>query len=240
MTTAYAYRRRDWEKRRILYGPQSVPAEQVREHVLWLKSQGLSDARIAELASVSRSTVYRIKLGYASWVGTANARRILAVFGTDPGPDSMVLNVGIRRRIEALQLQGWTLAEIGRRLGVNGHVWDRCKYKRIKHSEAQRFLPILDQLSNETPPLDTPGQRRAAGKARHTAERRGYVNLLAWDDIDDPAEKPKRKRGKDMFGGPDRASIVRRRLAEGATVRQAALDAGVSERTAYRLQKKAA
>lgn len=222
-----------------MHGPQSVPAETVRPHVLWLKAQGLSDSRIAELAGVSRNTVERVKLGRSVWIGTDNARRILAVLGTDPGPDSMVPNDGFRRRVEALQLQGWTLGEIGRRLGVNGHVWDRCKYKRMKYSEVQRFIPILERLANETPPLDTAGRRRAAGKARHTAERRGYVNLFGWDDIDDPTEKPKRKRGKDI-GHVDRRSIVRRELAKGASVRQAAQAAGVSERTVQRFRKAAA
>ena len=93
--------------------------------------------------------------------------------------------VGFRRRIEALQAIGWSLNEIGRRLGIDVRVlparMDQRWVRRVTHD---RMAAIYDELS-----MTVPGDRYA-NRRRILAARKGYAPPLAWDDIDDPDERP--------------------------------------------------
>jgi len=95
-----------------------VPLETVATHIKWLAAQGLGSRQIAHLANVSRPTVDEITSpsGPRRGVTPRVASAILAVL---PGLDScadkpLVPAAGTQRRLQALMVLGWPLAEIQR------------------------------------------------------------------------------------------------------------------------------
>ena len=94
--------------------------------------------------------------------------------------------LGVQRRIEALQSMGWSLDYIAARLDTS--------VGKIRHSafsatyvtarRRQQVVALYDELSM-TLPTDSRVNRR-----RGIARRKGYAPPLAWDNIDDPDERP--------------------------------------------------
>jgi hypothetical protein len=66
---------------------------------------------------------------------------------------------------------------------------------RILRSTADRIATAYDALWNKRPPLGDQGCKRA----RTHALRLGYLPPLAWDDIDNPDERPATVDSGDMF-----------------------------------------
>lgn len=96
--------------------------------------------------------------------------------------------LGFRRRVEALMCMGWSQAELAPLLGLPNQqsVSAKCfRHKRIKRVLHERMVKVYDELHM---------QRATGPKAewvRAYAFGRGYAPPFAWDDIDDPAERPK-------------------------------------------------
>lgn len=98
-------------------------------------------------------------------------------------------NTGAMRRIQALAAIGWTQKEIAARVG--------CAQLTINRLAQGKYLTLhldLDKRIRQTyaelcvqPRRDSADARRAIAWAR----RNGWVPPLAWDNIDDPKERPK-------------------------------------------------
>lgn len=98
-----------------------------------------------------------------------------------------VPTLGSQRRIQALRALGWSLAEIAREGGwVSGHA--AFKYaltaETITRTSADRIAAVYDRLSM------TPATGPCATRVRNHAARSGWPPPLAWDDPDDPDERP--------------------------------------------------
>jgi len=128
---------------------------------------------------------------------------------------------GTRRRLQALVVMGWPLADLGDRLGV--HLANLSRWIRadnVARSTAARVAALYDEL------WDQPGPSEKGAKR---AKTRGWLPPLAWDDdtIDDPAARPSRMtekrpafdeiavqramRGSEVHLRPvERAEVVRR------------------------------
>ncbi|KIU17882.1 hypothetical protein [Mycolicibacterium llatzerense] len=152
----------------------------------------MSGTCIADHADVAFSEVYHIIRGDRTYVLSDVARKILAVepvpmFEWSPG--RQVPSIGSARRIQALVALGHTQADLAAEIG--------CYENRIPRMMRQPFVTVafardVDALYRRlmfTPAPDT----LAARRSRQRAQRAGWWPPLAWEDIDDPAEKPERK-----------------------------------------------
>lgn len=117
-----------------------------------------------------------------------NLRELDALRGAPRAGDDL----GTRRRIQALVALGWCYPELAARSGVSGaqvHKWAKGG-AYIRATSRDKIVGLYEALSMTHPPSDTPAQRRNAKYARTIAAKRGWPPPLAWDDIDDPNERP--------------------------------------------------
>lgn len=102
------------------------------------------------------------------------------------GRPRVINATGTRRRLEALMWLGWSRATIGSRAGIGATNMTRLRNApTVTSATAARIARVFDELSMTLPP-----NTQAAANVRNLARRRGYLPPLAWDDIDDPAERP--------------------------------------------------
>lgn len=152
----------------------------------------MSGTCIAKHADVAFSEVYHLIRGDRIYVLSDVARKIMAVEPVpmlEWSPGRQVPSIGTARRIQALVALGHTQAVLAAEIG--------CYENRIARSMRQPFVTVAFALAVDevyrrlmfTPAPDTLSARRS----RMRAERAGWWPPLAWDDIDDPAEKPERK-----------------------------------------------
>lgn len=96
---------------------------------------------------------------------------------------------GTRRRLEALQCIGWSLTEIGERIGMVQQNMSKLANgrKRIYMTTRDKVAAVYDELSM------TPNDTRYSERTRLHAKARGFAPPLSWDssDIDDPSATPR-------------------------------------------------
>lgn len=218
--TAIAYKRdrcrctpctraaRDSERRRrldVFTGAPSrrVPAGPVREHVIALQAQGLGYKRVAELAGVAGSTIFKIRYhdpGRADGlpqqhVARSTAERVFAVrAGLDVVTDGALLDAtGTLRRLEALHARGWSRRTLAARLGVEPNGLRNIVLTGQASGRMVRAVRALyEELWDVAPPSSTPSERAAITRTLRWAREHGWVVPAAWDEetIDDPAAQP--------------------------------------------------
>lgn len=105
------------------------------------------------------------------------------------GYEFLIDATGVRRRLEALQCLGWSLTEVGERIGKNQQNMSKLAtgHQRVYRETYAKVCAVYDELSM------TPNTTRYAERTRALARSRGYVPPLAWDgqDIDDVNATPK-------------------------------------------------
>lgn len=193
-------------RRAHAYGrPPLIDAEPVRTHIAELRAQGIGLRRIAKTAGL-RLEVIEALAGYRGpTIGRTcrpdTATAILAVTPTHT-PDGIaerrpVPAVGTRRRVQALMRVGYSAEAIGRAAGLTGQAIgraakpDRPTVGRITHERVTLAFDRLDPLG-PTPNGPAEAGQIAGRIARATAAR--WAPPLAWDDPDDPDERPKVRR----------------------------------------------
>lgn len=89
---------------------------------------------------------------------------------------------GTVRRLQALAAIGWSLREVGRRLGISPQTLRglMCQ-ERCTTATRDKVAALYDELS-----MIVGGNPRTVT----WAAKRGFAPPLAWDDIDDPAATP--------------------------------------------------
>lgn len=89
-----------------------------------------------------------------------------------------------RRRIEALMRLGWNADAIAQAGGWNNKksIYRIGEYPYVTPTTFARVCRAYDELS---------GRRGPCNVTRGMAEVSGYAAPLAWDDIDNPRERPK-------------------------------------------------
>lgn len=196
-----AYKRN--RHRQIAYGRWQplVSAEPARLHVRSLMAQGLGWQRIAHLAGVKTATVNRLLYGErcngkapSVMIRARSAELLLAVRATLDvfADETRVDATGCRRRLRACASLGWTNRALAARLGVSPRTMTLVLAGQdYVHARFVRDTIELCKTIGYTPP--TAGNVREAQaitRARNSARHKGWVSLLAWNDIDDPAEMP--------------------------------------------------
>ncbi|TYB69676.1 hypothetical protein FXF51_05815 [Nonomuraea sp. PA05] len=185
--------RYDVNRRRLMaYGRWTAYGDAgfVRAHVAGLMARGLSPTAIADLAGVHAECVLQVlNEQHVRGPLDINARSLLAVsFDLDAIPDRVLIDAtGTRRRVQALVAIGYSLSAQCALLGrtVNNY-YKVLRNPRVFAETARAVRDLYRELSRTPAPPS-----RGAKLACRRAARNGWLSPLAWDDIDDPNEKPK-------------------------------------------------
>lgn len=109
--------------------------------------------------------------------------------------------VGTARRLQALAAIGWSSSALAAHTGRPSpeiFSWLRRGGGRVYRTTADWIAGVYDELCM------TP---RPCGRTRSHALRAGWAPPLAWDDIDDPGERPKVARRVVSGGAPDPGEV---------------------------------
>lgn len=105
------------------------------------------------------------------------------------GTPRLVDSTGTRRRIQALQAIGWSTTRLAAELGVcQQRITHYTSGDTVNRKTANRVAALFDRLSMHPVDDSVPG----AIRTKRNAARNGYPPPLAFDDIDDPNEKPRK------------------------------------------------
>lgn len=243
-------------RRQRAYGRAAyVDAEPARQHVRELQAAGLGWKRVAALAGLDHSVVWKLLYGDrkrfdgpSKRVRPATEQKILAVQATldTLGDMALVDATGARRRLQALVAMGWSQTKLADRLGVlRSNFTGTMRRDKLHVATVRAVRKLYDELWDVPPPEDTHRHKIAASRARRYATEHGFVPPLAWDDdtIDDPAAVP--DDGGVTPGKPGRRSAlpsaeeIRFLLAGGDTIGTIAARYRVKEPTVERAMYRA-
>lgn len=167
-----------------------ISAAEAQRHVNALRESGVSIKAIAHRSGVGPKTV--------SWISTGRAKQVMPIVAasilgveldyTPPVPPTKTVDaIGTRRRLQALQFNGWALSEILALIGKpSAYSWQLLNAPTVTKATADAVATLYDEIW-DAPSPNTYGGRRAASRARS----RGWVGPMSWDDIDNPRERPK-------------------------------------------------
>lgn len=96
--------------------------------------------------------------------------------------------VGITRRVQALSALGWSLAALSDEMGLSKDSLGRARNGHrtfIRHSFAETIVEHYGQLQAQRAP-----RHRGSIRVIADARRNQWAPPMAWDNIDDPNEKP--------------------------------------------------
>ena len=167
-----------------------VDATQSRAHLERLIARGWSQYQIAAASGLNQATVSIVLSGQYKGVRKSTAAAILSVRldQQPPIPRGFIDATGTRRRLQALAVLGYTLADIAQRVGVaQSSLYQTLEgpWVRVRTPVATKVARVYRQLSAR-PALPS----RHAAQARNQAMERGWHGPMAWEDIDDPACQP--------------------------------------------------
>lgn len=190
-----------------------VMAEHVRAHLAELREYGIGLKKVSELTGLGNGTLTKIWYGVYADTGRGTehrhgegelvrgpSRRVLrstaeAIYAVEAIPANLGSRWPDRDRsplarlhLRALVALGWSMSELGRRVGVK-HNGNFIRVVTGDHVLARGTVDKVEalyaQLSMTLPAEDTPSARVSASRARRYARDRGWVPPLAIDD-DDP------------------------------------------------------
>lgn len=104
----------------------------------------------------------------------------------------LVDSLGAHRRIQALRRMGWSASAIAVHAGRSeSWVGAILRERKITRASYELIERIFNQLHMKSPQPTTRTERSAIERTRGHAAREGWAPPLAWDNIDDPSERPK-------------------------------------------------
>lgn len=162
--------------------------ERVRAHLSLLRAWGWGDTQIGEATGLKRSSVWRLRERARGQVQRETERAILAIEPNWCESALPVSALGSYRRIDALRCMGHTQLSIETQVGLKPYTLTDMRYRgnRIAARYAARITRVYDELKH------IPGPCQATATY---AYQQGCAPPLAWDDIDDPNERPIGVRG---------------------------------------------
>lgn len=194
-----------YRHRQMAYGRWQpyIDAEPVRTHVVTLQTAGLGWKRIARLAGLSTSTVWKLLYGDphrgmapSKRVRPETAEKLLSVSASLDvlGDAATVDATGTRRRLQALVAIGWSQNRLAARIGMAPGNFGRVIHhaEQVQASTARAVRDLYEELWSTVPSVEERRGEISADRARNYAAARGWAPPLAWDEdaIDDPAAVP--------------------------------------------------
>ncbi|WP_028654869.1 hypothetical protein [Nocardioides sp. J54] len=175
-----------------------VDAGPARDHIALLRTHYTVSA-IATLAQMNSSAICRISNGQQAKITPDVEGRILAVRpGLDVGRQ-WVNPIGAMRRVQALCAIGYALHWQGTRLNYQkANMWALVRGDKpyITGAVDRRIRELYDELCMKPRTSTLSTEKASITKAHRMAAREGWAPPLAWDNIDDPDERPN-------LGAPD-------------------------------------
>jgi hypothetical protein len=162
--------------------PGYIPTDRITGHIRLLQNAGWTNIEIADVAGIDRRTIHNILHHYVATVHRPTAAAILQLKPEDV--PNRVPSTGTMRRIQALAVMGWPISHTAQAAGIRGTQVNELmagRRKRIPRVQAEAVEAVFRQRWNMPGP---------SPRTRTIAARNGWVSALAWDDIDDPNEKP--------------------------------------------------
>ncbi|MBF9523073.1 hypothetical protein [Mycobacteroides chelonae] len=159
-----------------------VDGEPVRAHLENLR-RFYSLRTTAKLAGMTPGGLLYIT-GQGEWVQRKTARIILAIRVPARPSDVLVDSTGTVRRVRALVAIGWPQTHIAERAGLTSRRLSQLMRQPMIHARNANLVTDTFNALHMTP--------GPCGPIRKTAQRRGWVPPLAWDEdtIDDPNATP--------------------------------------------------
>lgn len=169
------------------YTKNKRPTLKTLNHINQLRSQGITLRQIHEHTGVAMVTLGRITLGKTNLVQAATETRILNYKPTpeQASPHATTNATGTRRRLQALQYNGWDQDTLAQKLGSQrSHVW-KLSHERVNVTVnlAKRVQDLYDEIWNQYPESS-----KGSNLARSISRRNGWLPPLCWDEdnIDNP------------------------------------------------------
>jgi hypothetical protein len=163
--------------------PGYTDAAAVARHVRRLLAAGWTRQQIAAAAPVHPRTLYGLLHNERPGIQHAKAQRILALRPQDaPG---LVSAFGTTRRLQALAAAGWPVTWTARQIDTPGATLRDLangRHARVNPAVAEAVTAVFRDHCMRPGP---------SAYARTIATRNGWATALAWDDIDDPSERPR-------------------------------------------------
>jgi transcriptional regulator with XRE-family HTH domain len=182
-----------------------VDAYPLRLHVQELREAGMGLKTIAKRSGVAHGALWKLMYGKRQPDGSQTpSRRVLRetaekLYGLDQAWSTPLRLAGgavldqerssaVSRRLQALVALGWSMSEIGRRLGLR-HAANVIPIvrgeRRMTVATARKANALFDELCMTLPPADTVPQRVTATRARRYAKEQDWVPPLALQELDD-------------------------------------------------------
>ena len=177
---------RAYRRRPKTGAPRAVDAARATARVRALRAQGWTVREIVLASGVSTKTVSDLVRGVRDRV-TPDVEAMLTHRLARPQktPRGHVDATGTRRRLQALTAHGWQINDVARLMGR-----DRQNVRRLynrDHCERSSRDAVAALFAEM---WDKPAPPKTRNRARALAARHGWVGALAWENIDDPNEKP--------------------------------------------------
>lgn len=164
-----------------------IDATPTRVHLMALQASGVGTRAAARAAGISRTTVEKLLDGRTRRVRPSTAAAVLGVDYLPYAPGRLIAARPARRRARALVANGWPVAQLADRGGIDRQVLDRLvagDWELTTARTAYAVLHLYEQLWNEQPP---------AGAGSSWARARGIQ--FGWpvpmdlddDEVDDEA-----------------------------------------------------
>lgn len=171
------------ELRRLRGIPAYVARETVAAHVTTLLKAGWDRQEIADAANISRKTVFNVLNSSAAIVQLGTAEALLRL-RPEAAPSPRCPALGAARRVRALSAMGWPLWWQAERIGISdAGLRDVCS-GRTKTVSPERF-DAVDRVYRIYAMRIGPSDA-----ARKTARAKQWATAAAWNDIDDPKDRP--------------------------------------------------
>jgi hypothetical protein len=170
------------ELRRLRGIPSYVARETVAAHVTTLLEANWDRREIADAAKLSRKTVFNVLNSSAATVQIATAQALLALRPEDA--PSWRPALGATRRVRALCAMGWPLSWTARMTGLSDtglRDISSGRTKTIRHEHFEAIDRVYRTYAIRVGPSDV---------ARSVARAKQWVTAAAWNDIDDPNDRP--------------------------------------------------
>lgn len=226
-----------------------VDAQPVRDHVNELRAAGIGWKRVAELSGVGNTAISQLVYGRKGSkndprkgeelkrVLRSKADKIMAVQAEDvlESTGGLVPAIGVHRRIQALAYMGWSLAKIGRLIGVQrANMNSLLLRKTVTVGMFKRVDKVYRELWDKRPAHDLWREKIAYERTVRMARDRHWKSALAWDDIDSDVRPVKPGDEFSVDAAEERRVEVARLHACRMSDRQIAETLGVTDRTVQR------
>lgn len=171
----------------------------------WNLLVGIPAPELARITGLRVGLIYTLRMGDAeSNVLRSTRDTLLKARGR-----SYVTPIGLQRRLQALGILGYSMQQISAGTGLDLDGITRLRRREnVTHCHPHMYKPIL-AFYDAHHMKPEPASRKSSRVANY-ARAMGWASPMAWENIDDPGEKPKGIPGSRGGNTVDEAAVLRR------------------------------